>query len=691
MHARRHIVPHLAALALGLLAWQASAGTLTFIHVNDLHAHLTPHLDLVRDGDTTRPAMRGGLARLATLIKRIRAENPDSVVMNIGDTFHGGVEALFTNGNAIVDPVNALGIDIGVPGNWDFAYGPDVTRLRYVELTAMERRLLSLRAGGIKRPAYANLAANVTFTMPAGKAGQTILPPTQMRTVGGVKVGFIGLTSDIVPEMHASLAMGMSFLEGESDYRDLIDRHAAALRAAGARLVVVMSELGLHKDYRLADVVAPGAVDVFFSAHTHEAVFTPLKGRSGAIVMEAGNDGWLGRLDVVVTDGQAPRFTWRLLPVDETLAEDPAMKALVDAARAPFLAADPNLVAPMGGLALHHPITGVVGHAHAPMDRRDALQSSFNNAWTDALKTYAGSDLALSPGFRFDAVVPESGFAYEDGHVADGEVTWEDVYRYFPVPYTLATGVVSGARLKEILESNLSGVFSLDNFAQHGGWVDGYAGLSARLDLARPDGERVLALARSANAAGIGADDLVSVAGCRRPMDAADVLCGYGGFQDVAPLINPATGGAWYVQDLFVHALENGLLGDGTRADLVDAAATPLWPSQPYVQPLPVEATSQARITTRNLRYDRVTGIHTIVLQVHNTGDTALGLPLKLVVEGLPAGTTLANASGSYHGAPYLALPAALPARSSTTLVLKLKSPRPAPPRFRTALYTGGV
>ena len=82
---------------------------------------------------------RGGLARLATLIKKIRSENPNSVLMNIGDTYHGGVEGLFTNGNAIVDPVNALGIDVGVPGNWDYAYGPGVFRLRYATgLTALQ-------------------------------------------------------------------------------------------------------------------------------------------------------------------------------------------------------------------------------------------------------------------------------------------------------------------------------------------------------------------------------------------------------------------------------------------------------------------------------------------------------------------------------------------------------------------------
>ncbi len=126
----------LTAPVIALTNGLAHAETITFIQLNDLHAHLTPHRDLVRSQSASGSPVAvietlGGLARIATLIKKIREESTASVLMNIGDTYHGGVEALYTRGNAIVEPVNALGIDIGVPGNWDFAYGPVTTRLRY--------------------------------------------------------------------------------------------------------------------------------------------------------------------------------------------------------------------------------------------------------------------------------------------------------------------------------------------------------------------------------------------------------------------------------------------------------------------------------------------------------------------------------------------------------------------------------
>lgn len=598
--------------------------TISFIHFNDLHAHLTPHLDVVPDaapGQTaakTKIVERGGLARFATLIKRIRSENPHSILMNIGDTFHGGVEAFYTNGNAIVEPVNALGIDVGVPGNWDFAYGPIVTRRRYTDLpmaTSMEamqgprKRMAQRRGwrgagvnggegiqgfeqfeamtpiGDILRPNFPNLAANVTLKFPPLRRGQTMLPATLMKPIGGVNVGFIGITSDIVPRMHSILAVGLSFLEGEKNYQALIERHARDLRRQGAQIVAVMSELGIHKDYRLAQVIAPGTVDVFFSAHTHEAVFDPLTSKSGALVVEAGNDGYLGRMDVTVKDGRVIARRWKLMPVGDDIPEDASMKALVDEARAPFLARQVDMKAPMPMISqrLTQPIDTVVGRTQGPLDRHHALESSFNNAMTDVLRRLSGSQVAMTPGFRFDAVV---GAPPEDNTVANGNVTIEDLYRFFPAPYDIAVAEVSGRRLREIMEEGLTYVFSPDVFKQSGGWFEGFSGITATLNLARPDGQRVEELWLTDVNQQLTADSKLTITGCTRPFDSSGTLCSYSGFDNVRPLVNPETGSAWTPVDVLTHALSQGPLPPATRRDIKDINRTPVWPETPFVQPL---------------------------------------------------------------------------------------------------------
>ncbi len=632
----RYMYALMAVITLSLIgissvprAAASSDITITFIHFNDLHAHLTPHLDLApvetrdRASAKTNIVERGGLARFATLIKRIRAENPNSILMNIGDTYHGGVEAFYTNGNAIVAPVNALGIDVGVPGNWDFAYGPIVTRRRYTDLplarmmdaTSGPRERMRQRfgrgheandatadddagekdferlegmmspMGDVERPNFPNLAANVTLKMPPRRRGETMLPATLMKEISGVKVGFIGITSDIVPRMHKILAFGLEFMEGEDNYKKLVERHARELRRDGARIVVVMSELGIHKDYRLANIIAPGLADVFFSAHTHEAVFEPLTSKSGALVVEAGNDGYLGRMDITLKNGRVSARDWQLLPVGEDIPEDPAMLALVDQARAPFLASkvDMKPQMPMISQRLRQPIDTVVGKTEGPLDRHRALSSTFNNAMTDVLRDIAGTQVAMTPGFRFDAAI---GVPLEENSVASGNITIEDLYRFFPAPYEIAVAEVSGERLREVMEQGLTYVFSPDVFHQSGGWFEGYSGLTVALDLSRPDGQRIRELRFKETDRPITADSTVTITGCKRPFDSSGTLCSYSGFNDVKPLINPATNSAWTPIDILAHALSEHPLAPATRSDIEDLSDTEFWPDAPFVQPL---------------------------------------------------------------------------------------------------------
>lgn len=690
----------LTTLALSLASLQANAVTLTFIENNDLHAHLTPALDkVVKNGQVVYES-RGGLARVSTLVKQIRAQNPNSVLMNVGDTYHGGVEALYTLGNAVSDPLNALGIDVGVPGNWDFAYGPNVLRLRYVNtLTAAQKNLLQKTLTApvttIKQPNFPNIAANMQSTSGAN-AGGLLLPGTLTKTVGGVKVGFIGLTSDIVAQMDSALALGLSFTQGESAYRDLINSQAQALRNQGAQLVMVMSELGLQKDYRLADIINTGAVDVFFSAHTHDTIFTPLQSRSGALVVEGGHSGWLGRMDVDYVVGQKPLFNWSLLSVDSSIPDDPAMATLVNKARAPFLVANPNMTVPMNGMTLKltQPINTILGHVYAPLDREEALESTFNDAWADTLRQQTGTDIAITPGFRMDSPVPAAGMLYEDSYIADGALTIEDVYRYIPVPYTLGTGTVEAATIKSIIESNLTAVYSLDSFAQGGGWSSGWSGLNINLDLSKPDGQRVQSIA-FANGTAIPDTVMLTASGSLRPTDTADgtgtVLDSYTGFSNVKSLINPATGNPWYPQELFSTALTQGWLANGARHNILDTASTPAWPAQPFVQPLAVRVTSGVSFAKSGLVYNAGSKIYTGQITVTNTGSVSLLAPLKVVITGLSATVTVVNAAGSYYSQPYLTLTGTLAPGSSQKVQVQFKNTSATSIPYTPAAYTGGV
>ena len=98
--------------------------TLTIFQINDTHGYLEPHPELVWIPDgPTYPTM-GGFARIASLLKQARADNPDGIIaLDNGDTFHGTYPAVLSKGEALVPLVNALQLD-AMTAHWEFAWGP---------------------------------------------------------------------------------------------------------------------------------------------------------------------------------------------------------------------------------------------------------------------------------------------------------------------------------------------------------------------------------------------------------------------------------------------------------------------------------------------------------------------------------------------------------------------------------------
>ncbi len=621
MHTKLNKIIKLAILGLTCFSSaQTLAATsdvkISFIEINDLHANLVSHKDQVMNADgTVKVANRGGMARMATLIKNARTANPNTVVMNIGDTFHGGVEAFYTLGNAVADPLNAMGIDVGVAGNWDFYFTPAITRLRYGRITGLEQDRIEKSIPmfaeffPIKRPNFPNLGANVKdFTdifMP-----KDFFDPTTIITYQGVKVGFIGFTSDIVEQMHPLLAEGMDFAYGIEEHKNLIIKHARDLRSQGADIVVLMSELGIHKDIALSRALADmkakglleaGLLDMVFSAHTHEltrSMITTAEDGSAlyAPVVESGGDAYLGQLDVTMkyvnTTGRRwnkednwkiSSKSWKILDVNESVAEDPTVKSLVTAARASFLPAADGSFRPIRALPflfqmLKEPINTKIGHIDAGniahqgdmlsgvLNRTNANgnNSTFNEAFTHMLLDVSlnqnnglpDGNVAISPGFRMGGTIPEAGFLMENGAIATGDITLEDAYRFFPMYYGAAMGEITGADLKRRVEDSLKHTYSSDAFNHGGGWSEGVAGVNVTLNLRNGDPtglyipgddpstftpsqlSRLVAL-KYESGADVKDSDVVKVVGCSRlPIDYKGTLCGQPGYSNVQRIVD---------------------------------------------------------------------------------------------------------------------------------------------------------
>lgn len=120
----------LAALPAPLWADDSGAVTISILHTTDLHGHILPTFDYEGHGDL------GGLARCASQIRQWRRDNPNSLLLDIGDVYQGTELGLHTRGATMIRCLNALHYDAWVVGNHEFDWGPDAFAA-CVELSSM--------------------------------------------------------------------------------------------------------------------------------------------------------------------------------------------------------------------------------------------------------------------------------------------------------------------------------------------------------------------------------------------------------------------------------------------------------------------------------------------------------------------------------------------------------------------------
>jgi sulfur-oxidizing protein SoxB len=453
----------------------------TLLHMGDIHGHLIPRPNLRSDGNG-RP--QGGLARLYTRITELRAANPHSLLINTGDTLQGSAEALFTEGGALVAVLNPFGIDAFAAGNWDFVYG---TR-RFVELFTGERPLAPWGA----------LAANLYYaagdyqgktTAYADRAGQRVLPPFMIKEMGGVRIGIIGLTANRGPQAVAqATTSGLRFTDGERELADLL----VQLRGQEAvAAVILISELGLAANRRLAER-HPG-IDVVLSSDMHELTREPILTPGGTLLVEEGQDGTvLGQIDLLFEAGVLKGRQWTLHTIDDRIAEDPTIAALIAAQRAPFVAGPaftPHLN-PINQSRLATPIDTVVGLTRIPLHRANfshevmpaVIEGSAHDFLADAFRAVGGADIGAIRGFRYGT------------QVAPGPIRLEDLYHFMPIGAQIAVGTIRGQDLVDQIEASADGALNPAIDRWTGGGLFGFSGVEIELSPYSPRGQRAVAV-----------------------------------------------------------------------------------------------------------------------------------------------------------------------------------------------------
>ncbi len=426
-------------------------------------AHAFTHLDFERAA--YRFGKVGGFAHLATLVKRLKAERPNTLLLDGGDSWQGSATALWTKGQDMIEACKLLGVEV-MTGHWEFTYGAE--RVREV----IEKDF----AGKIDF-----LAQNVKTQ----DFGDAVFKPYVMKQMNGVAVAIVGQAFPYTPIANPRyFTPDWTFGIQEAELQKVVNQ----ARAQGAQAVVLLSHNGMDVDLKMASRVT--GIDAILGGHTHDGVPLPVlvKNAGGqTIVTNAGSHSkYLGVLDLEVKGKQVTGFRYKLLPVfANLLPADKAMSELITKVRAPYEA------------KLNEPLATTEGLLY----RRGNFNGTWDQLLCDALMQSQNAEIAFSPGFRWGSTL-----------LPGQAITREMLMDQTAITYPHTTlNDMTGETIKAVLEDVADNLFNPDPYYQQGGDMVRVGGMSYTLEPAAKAGSRVTNM-RLGNKA-IEADKAYKVAG----------------------------------------------------------------------------------------------------------------------------------------------------------------------------------
>ncbi|MCF6302891.1 MAG: thiosulfohydrolase SoxB, partial [Devosiaceae bacterium] len=380
-----------------------------------------------------------GMDRIATVVKSIRADRPDALVLDGGDTWQGSMTALRTQGQDMVNAFNAIGTDAMV-SHWEFTLGID----RVMDIVENELNFPFLGANIFDRE----------WDEPA-------FEPYEMFERGGTKIAVIGQAFPYMPIANPGwMFPDLSFGVRQERMAEVVGE----VRAKGAELVVLLSHNGFDVDRKLAGQI--DGIDVILTGHTHDAIPEPVLVNKTYLIASGSHGKFVSRLDLDVREGELKGINHKLIPIfSDVIEPDADMSALVANERAPY----------------EDELSAVIGTTGSLLYRR----GNFNGTWDDvicsALIEEREADISLSPGFRWGASL-----------LPGQDITREDIFNATAMSYPEAYRTeMTGELLHLILEDVADNLFNPDPYYQQGGDMVRVGGMGYRIDVGKEQGQRI--------------------------------------------------------------------------------------------------------------------------------------------------------------------------------------------------------
>lgn len=429
------IRPFLIGSAAGIVAAAALAPAaygetikISFVQTNDI--------DRMEEDDG-----RGGFARLARVVAAERAKGGNVLFVHAGDTISPSLLSGIDKGAHIIDILNQMGVDVMVPGNHEFDFGPEVFQQRISEAT------------------FPIVSSNIVIPAGGGPANTAV---DRIIEVDGVKLGFYGLTTEDTATVSSP---------GDIVFLDAVETGIDAaedLRAQGADIVVAVTHLPFIDDFALAQA---GAADINLAGHD-EHLLTLFDGKH--VITESGSQGEY----VTVTD----------LTIERT--EDDGKVSI--SWEPTFRVIDTRDVEPDAEIAalvktytdkLDEELGVEVGTVETPLDSRRATvrggEAAIGNLIADAMREATDADVAITNG---------GGIRGDTQYTAGARLTRKDILTELPFGNKTVKLNLPGRALLAAIENGLSQIET------RGGRFPQISGMTVTADLDQPAGQRVVAI-----------------------------------------------------------------------------------------------------------------------------------------------------------------------------------------------------
>lgn len=378
---------------------------LVILHTNDMHGYM-------QASDTCL-----GIGAVAQLKKDYQQQGYDVLLMDAGDYLQGSSFANFTQGESVVEVMNAAGYDVAALGNHEFDYGSDVLEKRISEMN------------------FPAVAANITVDA----TGEPFIQQNAVFTLSdGTKVGVFGLDTPSTATTSAPKnTAGLTFAQGEELYA-AAQAQIDELKGQDCSIIVCVGHLGeeaSNEGNNAANVVAnTSGLTVMIDGHDHLVENQTVKDKEGNDVLIAETGYYLKNIGVLTYENG--QFTDSLVEVGTYTGSDPELEKMVAEETAEIEATIQEVVA-VKDFELY-------GEA-APGNRTQ--ETTMGDLASDAMYWQVTQAAGSAP----DAVVLNGGAIRAS--IKAGEIKLLDIHNVFPFNNQLCTVEVTGAQLLEALEA----------------------------------------------------------------------------------------------------------------------------------------------------------------------------------------------------------------------------------------------